>query len=305
MTTAADKLTILVVTWNSWGDLKRCLESLQRAAIGEREVLVFDNGSSDGTVEKVRERFPHVRLECSPVNLGLPPAVNRGLRLAQGEYVMLLDVDTEVRPGTAQRLLAFMEAHPEVSLAAPRIHSPDGTIEPSARNLPSPMNGLFGRQTLLSRLFPGNPITRRYLKADHLDSSEPFRVEQVSAACMFMRRSLIDEVGPWDEGYRCYWVDSDWCAQLKHAGKAVYCVPDVSIVHYENNKAGKKKSPWRIRHFHIGAWRLYRKHYTFGPLDPRALLAAAALAARALLMLVTNAFKADTPPAPPRSRTPV
>lgn len=290
-------LTILIVTWNSWGDLKRCLDSIAQAGAGEREILVFDNGSSDGTVERVRQQYPHVRLEVSPTNLGLPPAVNRALRLARGEYVMLLDVDTELRPGTARRLLDFMEAHPEVSLAAPRIRTPSGDIEPSARNLPSAMNGLFGRQTLLTRLFPNNPFTRRYLKAERFGSGEPFQVEQVSAACMFMRRSLIDEVGPWDELYRCYWVDSDWCAQLKRAGKVVYCVPDVSIVHYENNKAGKKKSLWRIRHFHQGAFRLYRKHYTFGYLDPRTWIAALALAARGVLMAVTNELKPAAPPA--------
>ncbi len=293
-------LTILIVTWNSWGDLQRCLESIRRAGAGELEVLVFDNGSSDGTVDKLRAQYPEVRLEQSPVNLGLPPAVNRALAAARGDYVMLLDVDTEVKPGTATRLLRFMEERPDVALAAPRIYTPEGAVERSARRLPSAMNGLFGRQSILSRLFPNNPYTRRYLVADRLDSREPYRVEQVSAACMFMRRTLIDEVGPWDEGYRCYWVDSDWCAQLKRAGKAIWCVPDVGIVHYENNRAGKKKSVWRICHFHIGAYRLYRKHYTHGVLDPRALFAAVALTLRAGVMLVLNEFKTSAPtPAPP------
>lgn len=284
-------LTILIVTWNSWGDLKRCLESICKAAIGESEILVFDNGSADGTPDKVRHHFPEVRLEQSPVNLGLPPAVNRGLRSARGDYVMLLDVDTEVKPGTARRLLDFMQQHPEVALVAPRIYTPEGHIEPSARNLPSAMNGLFGRQSILTRLFPNNPHSRRYMAPQNLGSKEPFRVEQVSAACMFMRRSLVEEVGPWDEEYRCYWVDSDWCAQIKQAGKAVYCVPDVGIVHYENNRAGRKKSTWRIRHFHIGAYRFYRKHYGLSPLDPRALFAASVLAVRTVVMLALNEFK--------------
>ena len=117
-----------------------------------------------------------------------------------------------------------------------------------------------------------------------------------------VRRSLLDEVGPWDEGYRCYWVDSDWCAQIKRAGKVVYCVPDVSIVHYENNKAGKKKSIWRIRHFHQGAFRLYRKHHTLGWLDPRTWIAGAALAARGALMAVTNELKPANPPAEAAAR---
>lgn len=299
MAAATSRLTILIVTWNSWGDLKRCLESIRKSGAAEAEVLVFDNGSADGTAEKVRQQFPEVRLEQSPVNLGLPPAVNRGLRAARGDYVMLLDVDTEVRPGTPARLLEFLEARPDVALAAPRIYTPEGAVERSARNLPSAMNGLFGRQSLLTRLFPGNPYSRRYLASDHLRSTEPFRVEQVSAACMFMRRTLVDEVGPWDEAYRCYWVDSDWCAQIKRAGKSVYCVPDVGIVHYENNRAGKKKSPWRIRHFHIGAYRFYRKHYALGALDPRALFAAVALSARAVVMLALNELKSDSKPGAP------
>ncbi|MBK7424467.1 MAG: glycosyltransferase family 2 protein [Propionivibrio sp.] len=291
---ASTNLTILIVTWNSWGDLKRCLESIRKVGAEEHEVLVFDNGSIDGTVDKLRQQFPDIRLEQSPTNLGLPPAVNRGLRAARGDYVMLLDVDTEVKAGTVSRLLDFMRQRPDISLVAPRIYTPEGAIEPSARNLPSAMNGLFGRQSFLTRLFPNNPYSRRYLATEHISRKDPFQVSQVSAACMFMRRSLIDEVGPWDEGYRCYWVDSDWCAQLKRAGKAIYCVPDVGIVHHENNRAGKKKSVWRICHFHIGAYRLYRKHYTRGVLDPRALFAALALFIRTGVMLVLNEFKSST-----------
>jgi N-acetylglucosaminyl-diphospho-decaprenol L-rhamnosyltransferase len=303
---AGPSLTILIVTWNSWGDLKRCLESIRTSGSGEVEVLVFDNGSIDGTAEKVRLQFPEVRLEQSPVNLGLPPAVNRGLRAARGEYVMLLDVDTEVKPGTPSRLLEFLHRRPDIALVAPRIYTPEGAIEPSARNLPSAMSGLFGRQSILTRLLPGNPFSRRYLAPQNLERTEPFRIEQVSAACMFMRRSLVDEVGPWDEEYRCYWVDSDWCAQIKRAGKTVYCVPDVGIVHHENNRAGKKKSTWRIRHFHIGAYRFYRKYHSLGAFDPRALFAATALSARAVVMLLLNEFKSETkaPTAQPGSQSP-
>jgi GT2 family glycosyltransferase len=287
------RVSVLIVTWNSWFDLKRCLESVRKLAFREFEVIVVDNGSTDDTVRNLRHSFPEVRLEQNDTNKGLPHAVNQGLRLARGDYVMLLDVDTEVRENTLDVLVDFMERHPDVSLAAPRIYTPEGKIEQSARSLPSVMNGLFGRQSVLTRLFPGNPFSRRYLAPENLEKREPFRVEQVSAACMFMRRSLVAEAGPWDEGYRCYWVDSDWCARLKQLGKKVYCVPGAGIVHYENNRSGKKKSPWRIWHFHIAAFRLYRKNYTQGLLDPRALFAAFALVGRAGILLLLNSLKSD------------
>jgi hypothetical protein len=291
--TMKHRISVVIVTWNSWADLKRCLESIRKLRCRDFEVIVIDNGSVDDTVQNLGQSFSEVRLERNDTNKGLPHAVNQGLRLARGEYVMLLDVDTEVRENTLDLLLAFMERHPDVSLAAPRIYTPEGKIEQSARNMPTLMSGLFGRQSTLTKLFPRNPFTRRYLAPENLEKEEPFRVEQVSAACMFLRRSLIDEAGPWDEGYRCYWVDSDWCAKLRQLGKKIYCVPRAAIVHYENNRAGKKKSPWRIWHFHIAALRLYRKYYTRGRFDPRTLFAGFALVGRAGFLLLLNSFKRD------------
>ena len=284
------KISILIVTWNSWNDLKRCLESIRRIEFRGVEVVVVDNGSSDETVSNIKSRFPEVNLMENRENLGLPKAINLGWYSCRGEYVMLLDVDTEISPNSVDSLFNFMQSNSEVSLVAPRIHTPEGEIEQSARNLPSVMNGLFGRQTLLTRIFPDNLFTRRYLMSQNLGNKEPFQVEQVSAACMFARRSLIDEVGPWDEGYRCYWVDSDWCSRLKQHDKAIFCLPETHITHYENNRAEKKKSAWRIWHFHTGAFRLYRTYNTLGVFDPRSILAGIALLVRASLALCMNAF---------------
>jgi len=289
------KLSILIVTWNSWDDLNRCLESIRQVDLSsdEMEIVVIDNGSVDDTVACVQQRFPEVRLHVNETNLGLPPAVNQGLRLTRGEYILLLDVDTEVAAWTPIRLLEFMEQHTDIGMSAARIYTPEGSIEQSARNLPSFTSAIFGRQSILRRWFPNNPFSRRYMLPENLDKQEPFQIEQVSAACMFMRRSVVERAGPWDEGYRCYWIDSDWCARLKSMGEKIFCVPAAQVTHYENNRAGKKKSTWRIWHFHMGAYRLYRKYYTWGMLDPRALFALVALTCRAGMMLVINAFVRD------------
>lgn len=285
------KLTTLIVAWNAWNDLARCLDSLAAAKLPECETIVIDNGSSDGTADNVRRRFPHVQLYVNAENLGLPPAVNQGFKLAKGEYVLLLDADTEVKPDAVDMLVQFMDGHRDVAVVAPRIQSPQGNLEESARNLPSMMSGLFGRQSSLTRLFPNNPFSARYLGRDNLNLDEPFRVEQVSASCMFIRSSALTSAGPWDEAYRCYWVDTDWCVRLDKLGMPIYCVPQARVIHYENNRAGVRKSPWRIIQFHQGALRLYRKRTPLGALDPRTWFACVALSARAIALLALNTTK--------------
>jgi GT2 family glycosyltransferase len=115
---------------------------------------------------------------------------------------------------------------------------------------------------------------------------------------MFMRRADLADM-PWDEGYRCYWVDTDWCIQLKRRGKLIYCVPQAHVTHYENNRSGRKKSCWRIWQFHWGALRVYRKYYTHGLIDPRSWFALLALSGRAVVQVALNSLKRNSAsPAP-------
>lgn len=283
-------LTIIIVTWNSWSDLRKCLDSIYASVARDYDVLVIDNASVDGTRDRLRELFPQVRLCENDTNIGHTRAVNQAFSLVRGEFALLLDVDTELPPDMIDRLMGFMAARPDVSLAAPRTLNTDGSVQESARNFPSVWNGLFGRQSLLTRIFPNNPLTRRYLVRDKLAAAEPFQVEWIGAACMMFRRELLDEVGLWDERYRGYWVDADWCMTLKRSGKRVFCVPDTYIMHHENNARGKKKSANRIRMFHAGAYHFYTKWYTLGVLDPRSLFCGLALSSRALILMILNLF---------------
>jgi N-acetylglucosaminyl-diphospho-decaprenol L-rhamnosyltransferase len=286
------RISVLIINWNSWPDLRRCLESLAAADPADFGIVVIDNGSTDGSCERLRASFPRVRVHGNPRNLGHTRAVNQGFGLLDSDFVLLLDADTEIDRASVERLRRFMLERPDVALVAPRTFNTDGSVQETARNFPSFMSVLFGRQCVLTRLFPDNPFSRRYLMRDKLDATEPFRVEWVSAACMFLRLPVVAECGPWDEGYAGYWVDADWCLRLGQRGKAIYCVPQARVVHHENNHAGKKKSPGRIWMFHRGAARLYRKHYTAGWLDPRTWVASTGLAMRAAFLILGNHFKA-------------
>jgi GT2 family glycosyltransferase len=253
--------------------------------------VVIDNASADQSVDNLRRWFPGVQVYANPTNIGHARAVNQGFTLVKGDYVLLLDADTELEAGAVDILLRFLADRPDVSMVAPRIYNTDGSVQETARNFPSVMSGLFGRHSLLTRLFPNNRFSRRYLLRDRLGATEPFQVEQVSAACMLFRRSLIDEAGPWDPGYEGYWVDTDWCMRLQRLDKKIYCVPKVRVVHRESNQPGKQKSLSRIWMFHRGAYRLYRKNFTWGVLDPRALFALVALSTRAALLAVQEGLR--------------
>lgn len=300
MTSRDDKsvpaLSIVLVSWNCWSDLHKCLRSLYDSDIEDFEIVVVDNASSDGTPEKLRENFPEVNVHVNSTNEEYSRGANKGFSLVRGRFVLLIDSDTEIPRGTIVELMTFLAERSDVAMVAPRTLNTDGTIQESARNFPSAINALFGRQSYLTHLFPNNPFSRRYLARDRLQATSPFQVDQVGSACMLFRRSLLDEIGGFDEVFKAYWGDADWCMKIKRVGKKIYCVPQVSIYHHEGLAKGKKKKTSRIWIFHLGAYRFYTRWYARGVMDPRSLFAGLALTSRAVVITILNSFASSRPP---------
>jgi hypothetical protein len=286
---APPTLSVVTVSWNDWSKLRTCLQSIYRAAPPTTQVIVIDNHSTDGTVQRMRDGFPQVESHENATNLGHTRGINQGLDLARGEYILVLDSDTELAADCIALLTEFMEARPDVMMVAPRTFNTDGSVQESARNFPGVMSGLFGRQSLLTRLFPRNRYTREYLRRDFLDRNEPFQVEQIGGACMFFRRALLEAVGPWDQRYVGYWVDTDWCRRLQQQNLPIYCEPRAHITHHEGNARGKRKTPHRIWIFHRGAYQYYTKWHCRGAWDPRSIIAGIMLSGRAALQIALNA----------------
>ena len=163
-------------------------------------------------------------------------------------------------------------------------------VQETARGFPGALNGIFGRQSTLTRLFPNNPFARRYLARDHLDATAPFEVDQIGGAFMLFRGAVLREVGLLDEGYFLYWDDTDWCHRARAQGKRIFCVPRATMFHHENNARGKRKRPARIWRFHYGAHRVYTRWQTRGYWDPRAILAGIALFGRALVLIAYHSL---------------
>ena len=277
--------SIVIVNMNAADFLETCLATIAGTRGGMPvQTIVVDNGSTDRSLEVARQAPLDVLLLPQARNLGYVPANNVGLRESAGRYVMFLNNDTELLPGCLADLAAFLDANPQVGAVSPQILNPDGTDQGCARRFPSPLNGLFGRRSLLTRLFPDNPWSKRFMVGRHHEGDEPFEVEILSAACLIVRTDVAMAIGGMDEDFQLYWVCAEMCARVRAAGYGVYCVPRAKMIHYEGKGGSTKTFRQRARMtvgFNRDAYLAYIKVHHLGPWDPRRWFAALALSARA------------------------
>ena len=284
-------LSIVVVTYRSRDHILECLRSLEPvpgtgggSVRARRESVVVDNDSGDGTPELVEREAPGTRVVRTGANLGYAKAVNRGILETSGRFVLISNPDCVWKPGAIEALVAWLEAHPRCGIAAPRIRNTDGSLEYSARAYPDHFAFLFNRYSLLSRIFPRNPWTRRYLMLDW-DHATPKSVDWVSGAAMLVRREAIAAVGGMDEAFFMFNEDVDWCRRMNQAGWSVDYVPEAETVHHIGASLGGV-SDRVILERHKGMIHYFRKHHPApAPLDA---LAAMFIMARARLLVARN-----------------
>jgi hypothetical protein len=276
-------LSVVVVSFNGRDYLRRCLASLLGHTKGVScEVIVVDNASWDGSAQMVEAEFPQVALIRLPVNVGFAAGCNRGIERAAGEFVLLLNPDTELAEDALSPMVAYCRQNPSVGLLGPKLLNSDGSLQLSCRRFPSHMTSLFNRQSILTRLFPGNPFSRRYLMTDWAhDRIEP--VDWLSGACVMLRREMVERIGAMDEGYFMYIEDVDLCYRAHQAGYEVVYFPQVAVTHHIGRST--ETMPNRsIVQWHRSMWRYYRKHMRGNFLLD--VLTLAGIAARCLYQLV-------------------
>lgn len=252
-------IDIIIVNYNSTDHLLRCLKSIFDKARGlALEVWVQDNHSRDD-VDRVSRAFPQVRLTKNDRNLGFARAVNQAINESCSPYVLILNPDTLVNEGFFENALAYMESHGETGVMGPRILDLDGAIQGSARLFPNLMTALFGRKSILTKMFPNNPVTRENILTGRSDGITPMEVDWVSGACMLVRRQAIDDVGVMDARFFMYWEDADWCRRMWLGGWRVVYFPRPSVVHYVGVSSGKN-AVRSVVEFHRSIYRLFKKH---------------------------------------------
>jgi GT2 family glycosyltransferase len=282
------EVAAILVNYNTGGELPQALESIARE-LGTRrwEALVVDNASSDGS-DCVAERFgPPVRIVRNAENVGFGRAVNQALAATTAPTVLIMNPDCQLVAGALTTLEAELFSHATCALVGPRILDPDGSEQGSARGDPDMLTGLFGRTSLLRRLLPWLPVSRRNVIVDDDSVDTSIAVQWVSGACMLAQREALSSVHGFDPRYFLYWEDADLCRRLRLKGYEVRYVPRATAVHRVGHSS-RTARPASTRAFHESAYLYYATHVAPGRYNPKRWLARVLLTLRCWWRLRQN-----------------
>lgn len=257
-------VSIIIVNYNGQELLPLCFSSIYEMDHRvSKEVIFVDNASVDDSVSYMRDHFPDVKIIENDQNLGFTRANNQGIEISSGKYVVLLNNDTEVKNEAFSNAFDYMEANPDVGICGYKLLNRDGSIQYSCRSFPRFETALFNRYSLLTRLFPNNPISRNYLSSD-FTHDRVMEFDWVSGAAMMIRRSLYEDSFFLDEDFFMYSEDVDICYRAWEKGSKVVFFPDSVIVHYigHTTKKHKKLRIPTLWYRHQSMYIFYKKHYS-------------------------------------------
>jgi len=283
------QLSVIIVNYNVKYFLEHCLLSVVRACEGlQAEVIVVDNQSRDGSVEMVREKFPSVQLIASEENLGFARGNNLAVARAKGKYLLYLNPDTIVPEDCFRICLQYMDAHPEAGALGCRLVDGKGQFLPeSKRGFPSARVAFF-KISGLSSLFKRSRFFNRY-HLGYLSEHEVHEVDVLVGCFMFCRKSVIDEVGSFDEEYFMYGEDIDLSYKISKAGFKNIYFPETTVIHYKGESTNKGSLNY-VKMFYQAMIIFARKHFTSSQKSLYVALIQFAIYMRALLAFVSRVF---------------
>ncbi len=255
-------ISVIIVTWNSEEWIKICLDSiLATSADLKIETIVVDNFSKDKTLEILKAYNSQIKLIQNPSNLGYAKGCNQGLKIAQGNYILLLNPDTEITENSLKKMRDFMEKTPEAGALGPQLVDFEGQIQPSCRRFPN-YKLLLWELTGLSRLFSKSKIFGAW-KMGGFDFRSTREVEQPMGSALLIRKKVIDQIGLMDERFFLFYNDVDFCYRIKQAGWKIYFYPEAKIFHAEGASTGQVKVK-KIILSHWGHFFYLKKYHSSG-----------------------------------------
>ncbi len=214
------------------------------------EVIVVDNGSTDGTAEYLKTKDYRLKAIVN-TNTGFSHGNNLGIRQAKGDYILLLNPDTKLESNTLKVMLEFMESHKDVGIFGCKLIMANGKLDLACRRrFPNLINSFY-------RLFLGNNKNYNY---SNISEDEEMEVDSVVGAFLLIRKSVVEKIGLLDENFFMYGEDLDWCWRCKEAGWKVWYYPKTTVVHYKGSSSSKASFKG-LKWFHEAMWIFYKKHY--------------------------------------------
>jgi GT2 family glycosyltransferase len=244
-------MSIVLVCWNDKKYLDPCLQSLREADLRYgHDVIVVDNGSTDGSQAMLHALYPDVALIQNEVNVGLGKATNQGIQATRGRYVLLLNNDTLVEGSSFNAMVEFLDGHPEAAAVGGRLLNPDGSFQAGGSRFPSLITE-FLCATRLESVANDNSSTE-------CGDNRAVRTDWMGSACLLLRRASCEEIGLLDEEYFIYGDETDLQYRMAKAGWAVFYMPQIHTVHY----GGASMDRWRRRKMvYRGKMLFFRKNY--------------------------------------------
>ena len=218
-------MSVILVCWNNLDYLEPCLNSLYDSNLHSQfDVVVVDNGSTDGSQDMLRDKFPDVRIIQNDHNVGLGKASNQGIEVTSGRYILLLNNDTIVNGTSLDRMVEFLDSNPNAGAVGGKLLNPDGSVQSCYNDFPSLKEEFLIATRLGENIWEGYPGK---IKGDEITS-----VSWMGSACLMLRRSALDKVGLLDEEYFIYGDEADLQYRLKKDGWELFYLPDVTTIHY-------------------------------------------------------------------------
>ena len=254
------QLSVIIVNYNVKNLLRDCLLSVQKAAHSiDTEIIVVDNTSNDGSVEMLKAEFKDVKLIANTQNLGFSKANNQGIAQAQGKYILLLNPDTLINKNTFEDCLNFSKQTNNCGgIGVQMLDANNQFLKESKRGFPTPWASLC-RLSFLNKLFPNSALLNGYYLG-HLSNDENHQVEVLAGAFIWIKKSIIDEIGGLDETYFMYGEDIDFSYRIQQAGYHNYFLGTVTILHYKGESTDKYSFK-HIKYFYDAMKIFSKKHY--------------------------------------------
>ena len=289
------KLSVVIVNYNVKHFIEQCLFSVFKASENVAcEVFVVDNNSVDGSVSLIQEKFPQVHLIVNKTNTGFSVANNQALKIAKGEYVLLLNPDTVVQEDTFSKIISFMDTNPDAGGLGVKMLDGQGNFAPeSKRGLPTP-EVAFYKMFGFARFFPKSKRFGKY-HLSYLSEDELSEIDVMSGAFMLIRKTVLDKIGFLDETFFMYGEDIDLSYRIKKAGYKNYYFPYTQIIHYKGEST-KRSSLNYVVIFYKAMAIFSNKHFSGSNAFWFNALIHLAIFLKASLALLSRFFKAFTVP---------